>query len=162
MIKNSFLQILFVILIASCVSAPDYPVEPVIEFMGMSKNTMVQSTNNTDSVFVFISFTDGDGDLGYGVSDTMTNVFVIDSRSGFIQDRFKTPEIPPEGANNGISGTLRLLLYTTCCIFPGGIPACATPPQFPTNTFHYQIFIKDRAGNESNIINTSDIILFCD
>jgi hypothetical protein len=160
---NKFILYIAVIIgFVSCVSAPDYPDEPFIEFMGMDKTSMVQNTVNSDSVFVFISFTDGDGDLGYGVTDTMTNVFIRDSRSGFIQDRFKTPEVPPEGANNGISGTLRILLYTTCCIFPEGIPPCAAPDQFPTDTLHYEIFLKDRAGNESNIIRTSDIILFCD
>ena len=160
--KNIILQISIVLLIASCVSAPDYPDEPFIEFMGLSKTTMVQNTVNTDSVFVFLSFTDGDGDLGHGVTDTFTNVFITDSRSGFIQDRFKTPEIPPEGANNGISGTMRLLLYTTCCIFPDQIPPCSAPDQYPTDTLHFDIFLRDRAGNESNVVSTSDIILFCD
>jgi len=152
-----------VLIFASCVSAPDYPDEPFIEFMSMSKNTMIQNRHNSDSVFVFISFTDGDGDLGYGVSDTMKNVFVTDSRTGFLSDRFKTPEIPPEGANNGISGTLRILLYTTCCIFPDNIPPCEkNVPGYPTDTLYYEIYITDRAGHVSNIIRTDDIILYCD
>ena len=155
------LLLLVGVLMNACVSAPDYPIEPYIEFTGQSKNLMIQDRSNTDSVYINLSFTDGDGDIGIESDSIMTDIFVIDTRTGDIQDRFKTPAIPPEGTNNGVSGKIRLLIYTTCCSFPDGIPPCEAPEQYPFDTLSYQVYMVDRAGNVSNTIETDMIVLSC-
>ncbi len=153
--------ILMVFLLKSCIIAPDYPDEPVIEFKGVSKNMLDQDNLNTDSLFLYLSFTDGDGDLGHESSDTARNVFIIDKRTGNIQDRFKSPFIPEEGIGNGITGDIELLLFTTCCLFPDNIPPCSAPEEYPLDTIIYDVYITDRAGNKSNVVTTEPIILHC-
>jgi len=146
----------------ACINAPDYPDEPEIEYIGLSKSTLDQNSLNTDSLFVTFSFTDGDGDLGHEPADTSRNIFIKDLRTGNFQDKFKSPYIPEEGIGNGITGDIELLLFTTCCLFPdASIPPCSAPDQFPLDTVIYEIFIKDRAGNESNKIKTEPIIIRC-
>ncbi|GLR16285.1 hypothetical protein [Portibacter lacus] len=157
-----YIPYIFVLFIFhSCINAPDYPDEPVIEYVGISKTTLNQNSLNTDSLFVTFSFTDGDGDLGHNPEDTTRNIFIKDLRTGNFQDKFKSPYIPEEGIGNGITGEIQLLLYTTCCIFPNNIPPCSAPQEFPLDTVTYEITIMDRSGNLSNKIVTEPIIVRC-
>lgn len=144
----------------ACVIAPDYPLEPVLTYSGISKNTIVQGVSNTDSLYISVDFTDGDGDLGTE-DENIFNIFLIDKRTDNLQDKFITPYVPPAGASNGISGEMKILVYTTCCFFPDNIPPCENPPQYPTDTIEYELYILDRAGNESNHIITEPIIIYC-
>ena len=141
-----------------CIEGPDYPLEPVIELLGITNDTMVQNSLNTDSTIIVIGFTDGDGDIG---SDDQVNVFVKDLRDNFISDQYRIPMLPAEGAQKGISGELSITLYTTCCTYPNGAPPCEPSTQFPTNTLMYEIQIMDNAVNMSNAIQTPPIILKC-
>jgi len=123
---------------------------------------MIQNSLNTDSIFVKFSFKDGDGDIGLEPDVFERNIFIIDNRTGDTYDAFKAPVIPEQGASKGISGEVTLRLFTTCCLFPDNIPPCESPPQYPTDMLTLDIYIKDRAGNESNRITTTPITLFCD
>jgi len=149
-------------LIQSCVKSPNFSDIPEIEFVGLSAPTMVQNSLNTDSIFVQFSFTDGDGDIGLSTETFDQNIFIFDNRTGDRYDAFKAPVIPEQGASKGIRGEITVRLYTTCCLFPDNIPPCESPIQYPTDTLTLDIFIKDRAENESNRITTSPIILLCD
>ena len=149
------------IMISGCVTSPDYPDEPVIEFIAFSKMEMDQGSLNNDSLFMIISFTDGDGDLGSPPETAEKNLFVIDNRTGDTYNSFKTPIIPEEGVGNGVSGEIKALLFTTCCIFPDNIPPCESPDLYPENEITFDVYLRDQAGNESNRITTPAITLLC-
>lgn len=160
-----YLFVLVVIIIAACTNAPDFPIEPQIEYLGASKQSMTQNSLNTDSIFITISFTDGDGDIGGVSAESFNqNIFIKDNRTGENYDQFRIPEIPPQGASNGISGEITMRLYTTCCIFPeeAQAAACDAPIDFPTNELTLDIFMTDRAGNMSNVITTEPFTILCD
>lgn len=159
--KYTFLFIIFSLLLVACVKAPEFSDVPEISFVSLSKSNMTQSDLPTDSVFVTFSFTDGDGDLGDGPNGAF-NVFLTDTRTGFQENKFRIPEIPQAGTANGIEGEIRLLLFTTCCIFSDSRPPCTASTSEPTNELSYEIYIEDRAGNQSNIIETSLITLMCE
>ena len=54
---------LFLCLFGACVQAPQYPIEPEISFVSISKDTMIQGqTKNDDFLYLTLAFTDGDGD----------------------------------------------------------------------------------------------------
>lgn len=150
--------IFFAATISSCITKPDFPLEPVIEFISMDDNQMVQNSFNTDSIRVTFSFTDGDGDLG---DNDSLNIFIRDNRDQFIASKYRLPELPPEGAQRGIRGKITVTIYTTCCIFPDGTPPCEPSLVYPTDTLRYEIYIRDRAGNVSNVIETDPIIVLC-
>ncbi len=160
MFKYSLYITIISLIFASCVSSPDYSDIPEITFLSMSDNQMIQGIGE-DSLFLSFSFTDGDGDIGESANNNILNVTLIDNRTGEIYDRFKTPEIPQQGTGNGISGEVRLLVLTTCCIFPDGIPPCMSPVEYPTNELSFDIQLTDRAGNQSNVITTPSITLLC-
>ena len=150
------------LVVTSCVNPPNYPDEPVLTLEGLSKTTMSQGDFNDDSLFVFLSFTDGDGDIGRVGSDSTKDIVVRDNRTGLIQERFKIPMVPEDDSGNGIDGDIISRLYNTCCLFPRQFPPCSVLDMYPLDTITYDIFISDRAGNRSNIIQTPPVVLLCD
>ncbi|MCB0527150.1 MAG: hypothetical protein R2791_03560 [Saprospiraceae bacterium] len=144
-----------------CVQPPDYPDEPVIEFVSISKNIMQQTPLGPDSILISFNFTDGNGDLGSVSGEP--NIFIKDGRDGFDKPPYQIPYIPPQGAGNGISGVISIVVPNTCCIYvdDNGFPlACADVP-VPFDTLTYLISIRDQAGHESNQIETPPIGLIC-
>ena len=140
----------------SCLKAPEYPIEPVIEFMSLSKNVFKQSLLNEDSIVLAFTFTDGDGDLG---DNDSLNVILRDSRDDAVANSYRIPFIPEEGTANGIAGEIYVLVYSTCCYFPDGTLPCTPSTQYPRDTLTYLIQIRDRAGHWSNVIETDPIIV---
>lgn len=142
--------------IAACVQPPDYPVEPEIEFVRLSKSEVLQAI---DTFTITFAYTDGDGDIGLDPSAQENNVTITDSRSGF-EETFKVPEVPEQGAANGISGEISLLVNASCCL--NSSPICQPTANANPEEIIYTIQMKDKAGNQSNIITTSPINLICD
>jgi hypothetical protein len=152
---------LFVILsvfFAACVRPPDYPIEPRIEFLGLSKN-MVQQGLSKDTLFLSVSFTDGDGDIGFQNNDS--TLFVVDTRRNGtrINDVQGLPSVPEQGAGNGITGEIRMRIYGGCCT--NTLVPCSPPFKYAQDTVIYEIYIKDRAGHESNRVKTPPIYVLC-
>ena len=153
------LYLLLSVAFATCIRPPNYPVEPQIEFVGMTKTTMKQGFGSEDSVYFTLSFTDGDGDLGGVSGKDSLNVFITDKRNNKpVEQTFRIPFVPEAGAKNGISGEIRFLMYTTCCL---SLEPCIATPVRPTDTLVYELYIKDRAGHKSNVVQTKPIILQC-
>lgn len=150
--------------IASCTNPPDYPDEPVIEYLRMNKTIIAQGNQNAspDTLSITFSFTDGDGDLS-NETDSI-DVFLTDSRDGF-PTNFKLPTLPTQGVGSGISGEITVSIPNTpfqiCCTFPNGAPACLPNQQFRTDEFFFTIQLRDRAGNMSNEIETEMITVLC-
>ena len=154
--KNVFITLLLlgVIGFAMCIRPPDYPIIPRIGFLRMTKNTLKQGNALTDSLRLVLSFEDGDGDIG---SNDSVNVFLFDSRQpNGTPEIARMPLVPEQGAKNGISGEISLLIYTTCCL-----PGCNLPSKNAVDSLFFDVFIKDRAGNKSNVVRTPLIALRC-
>lgn len=151
---------LFLALLGACASPPDYPIVPAIEYVQLSKDTMIRGSFFNDTTFVTFSFTDGDGDVG---DQDSLQLFVVDSRNDFIND-FRIPFVPELGASNGIKGEISVRLFTSCCIFPPDLflDGCNDVySEMPYDELTYDIYIKDRAGNQSNIITTDPVFIRC-
>lgn len=161
MIRLAFFIVLGSIL--SCIRPPDYSDVPALEFRSVSKTAIKQGLVNVDSFVLVLFFTDGDGDFGSDATSNELNIFMKDNRTGEVFRDFKAPLVPTQGANNGISGTISVLISSTCCIYPpsSGIPPCSVDSSFPSNDLTLDIYIKDRAGNQSNTVTTSVIKLMC-
>ena len=149
------LGMLSMTLIYGCIEPPDYPVEPVIEFVEMTRSSVIAQTipedpnRALDTIYITFAFTDGDGDLGGGDS---SNVFLTDSRLGNAGESYFVDDIPEAGVTNGISGEMTVMIPEIFCF----------PNSAPRDTLIYTIQIVDRAGNLSNEIQTPPIELICD
>lgn len=155
----------FCLLLSSCVTAPNYSDTPELTFVSMSKNQMIQSELGTDSLWINLKFTDGDGNVGVPEGQFDQNVTIYDSRTDEVYARFSTPAIPQEGANNGVEADLTILLLNECCFYEptpqDTIPACSIVEAYPTNTMHFRITIRDQDGNISNEVQTDPLTLIC-
>lgn len=148
------------LLLASCADAPNYPITPVIEYLGVNKLQVLQEPLGPDTLEIYFSFTDGDGDLS--IEDSI-DIFLYDSRTPTLLSPYKIPTIPEEGTSNGIRGDITVRIKNVnrgiCCIanqFP-----CSTTTDNPVESFSYEIQIRDRAGNMSNRIQTEAIEVIC-
>lgn len=151
--------------LVSCSQPPDYPNEPVLQYIGVNKTSVLQGSRTTpnDTLAIRFSFTDGDGDLGN--SENTNNILLYDSRDSTLAP-YKIPPVPEQGSGNGISGEITILVPNRigsgniCCIFPD-LRVCQTDPRYKQDTFSYSIQMIDRAGHKSNIINTEQITILC-
>jgi hypothetical protein len=155
--KNIFFIAAVIALFSACTAAPDFSLVPEINFISMSRNTMKQSKFPTDSIRVVFGFKDGDGDIN--IKDT-ANVFIFDKRQNALQEQYVVPMIPKIGSNKGVSGEITVTIHTTCCLPPNGKP-CEKLSDFPKDSLVYQIYMKDKAGNKSNVIETKPIFIEC-
>ena len=172
----SLLCCLCVLSFSACVQPPDYPDEPVIDFVRFNQPSISQglSPEDLDSLEITFSFTDGDGDLGNNDDATdengrpLFNVMMTDSRTGNVIEQNRIPFIPVQGAGNGISGEITVTISNKtagfCCIYDDkdGSDPCTINTTFTRDTFFYSIQITDRTGNESNVVDTDPIIIRCD
>ena len=149
--------VLFSLLDFGCTKPPDYPDEPQIEFVSWSRTIVNQES---DSLWLNISFTDGDGDIGDLEDNNEPFVFFIDKRTnlGGFQD-VTLPLVPQQGAGNGISGDISVKVIGACCLNIS--TPCVPSSEMQFDTVVYEVYIKDQAGNESNTITTDPVLIRC-
>lgn len=116
---------------------------PVISLVSMTP-TMVKEY--TDSVIIIIKYSDEDGDIGIPDAD-QKSLWVQDSRLENPDEYFIAP-LAPIDTEVSIEGTFRLKLKNTFKL--------GTANQEITK---FKIWLFDRAGNQSNIIETSELTI---
>lgn len=160
---RSLLVFLFLLLgLNSCFKIKTYPPEPSVEYISF---VLVDSTDALNNQVLYgelhFSFVDGDGDLGF-VESTDTalesiskTIFITPFRKlngVFVQDtpiipmHYRMPYFETGGNNKTLLGEIIVkdLNYY---------------PPFSGDTIKYEFYIKDRAGNFSNIEETEEVII---
>jgi len=156
---------LFILFTFSCTKPPNYTDAPVIEFLSLSQPTIKQGMGVSldNAVWINIGYTDGDGDIGVDSTEGK-QLFIIDTHFNSPDTtEVSVPFVPEQGAGNGISGEISVATFETCCIYQiPGFENCGVYEGYPTDTLIYEIYLFDRAGNESNHIFTDPIIILCE
>ena len=137
---------LVVLLAAACKKDPDIDLkDPVPQVLGVTVSpTTVHAFQ--DSVVFLVEYRDGDGDLGEN-SPSAKNLFLVDNRIG-ITETYRIQELAPSGATIPITGTLRVIL-----------PNTGTTNGASSQSANFTVYLRDRAGNESNHFVTSSITI---
>lgn len=145
--------ILFIALIfvtAACKKAQKPFDKPAIVFAGISKD-MVIDRNIKDTVLINLRYTMAAAAVG---SSFETVVYLKDSRDQNLQPFSFPDEVGnnlPDGETN-ISGQITVQLFADRVF--------ALRPDRPNgDTLHYDIYLEDKDGNQSNIIVTPDIYI---
>ena len=153
-----FLLISLLAGLSSCIEDEQYPLVPRIEYSGFST---IRDVAGKDSIGkITISYTDGDGNLGYlNDADTIGphkyNFYLnfLEQVNGKLQPvqmpdpnitfNARFPYLAPEGRNKNIKGdiTMQLDLYLA-------------RQALLSDTIAFQIYIMDQALNKSNVIDT--------
>lgn len=119
-----------------------YEARPEITFVSISPGSV---NAYSDEVTIRIAYTDGDGDLGENVSG-VENAFITDTRSNLTYS-LRIRQLGPDNEELIIKGEIDLIIP--------GIGISGTSNE--TTTF--SVYIKDRAGNQSNVITSSAITI---
>lgn len=136
----------------SCTDEDTYPVTPEISFKSLEK---FQKVSQTDSIVLTFSFTDGDGDLGANIYDTLSRDIYVkfyELKNGvyvlfadpFGAFNYRMPYLEPRGNNKSLKGDVRINVDYNILQ--------------PNDTVKYELYIKDRAGHTSNTIQSTSII----
>lgn len=140
----------------SCYKTPDFPIEPTLEFDTINVSNPYQALTAGS---MFLKFTDGDGDLGLLSTDDVVNVnsIFIKTVKYNKEDTSNIPYIPKRGTSDAISGTIEIKLGGT---LSGLIDeADLLLLQKPLDTLVFDIYIRDRAGHNSNVVTTPPLVI---
>jgi hypothetical protein len=131
---------------------------PAINFVSFEPDS-VHSGSFEDTVKLSFGFTDGDGDLGNDPATGNYDVFLKDTRdtgTPFPVLRFFFPPIP-EGARDPVKGLEGKGIIAIQGIFI--TTRQDTLHMLHGDTLRYRMWVKDRAGNTSDTITTSQLIV---
>jgi hypothetical protein len=141
--RNVLFGLLLLVLASACKKEKVDLTDPVPTILSVTVNpsTVVEYE---DSIIFTVEYRDGDGDLGENDPDAH-NLFLTDNRINATEE-FRIRELAPSGAEIPITGTLRVVLRNT------GITNGSN-----SQTVDYTIYMRDRAGNESEHVVTDAI-----
>lgn len=140
----------------ACEDEGNYPNTPSISFISIISDTSTAENdqNPTDNIQITFSYRDGDGDLG---GDTLlfidgliinngidSSVIYRGAEAGFAPISFH------EVFNEGVSSTEGTIVFLDN-ITNSGFRSL--------DTVVFELYMQDRAGNESNMIRTDSIVL---
>jgi hypothetical protein len=147
--KKSILIFFIVLINFSCNKKSSQSTPPKITFNRLS-TAYFQSGYGNAKVSIFFNVLDIEGDVGFNEE----NIYLVDSRTPNDTQRYISPIIPTSG-----NTSLKALFETQ---IEGGflIARKDSPIHYETDTLFWTIAIKDKAGNRSNFITTSDLILY--
>lgn len=139
---------------------PIFPLEPAIEFVSVSPGTVFEF----GAFDVKIRYQDGDGDLGYTAPDSSTFDLVLrDQREGLPVERrigeeirvydgilrFQLPYLTPEARQPSIQGEITITVEGVILLDPFA----------ESEELVFDVQIYDRAGNGSNVVQTSPVTI---
>ena len=152
--KGFLLLIALLALFTACQKNDNLPSVPKIEFLGFSKESLVQ--NGQDSMLLRFAYQDLEGDLGYETGD---NIFIYDPRTGQRLASYQFPLDPNSPQTQ--EGELQLIVYSACCIYQDTVPNCGPHPSVFNEDFSYELQLIDQAGQASNRLLCPPIRLLC-
>jgi hypothetical protein len=116
---------------------------PVIRYQGVSTTDLIASDDNRNDLQIFVSFSDGDGDLGGG------EVRIVDERTLSFPEPITIVQPIPLLTDRtvAISGTLVVNVANVQVIAQDGERAT------------FQVTVADRAGRASNVVRTDPVVV---
>jgi len=157
-VNKLFLRPLFALLcvagLASCKDETPLSTTPSIAFVSLDPRT-VKAASSEDTVFLTFRFADGDADLGVGPdAGSEYDVFLIDNRDSTV-NQYLFPDIADELRDpaKGMTGTATIIIQAALLRPRDSLHTVLG------DTLKYEVYVKDRAGHESNRFTTPEIFL---
>jgi hypothetical protein len=150
--KQTFaLAVILVIACSSCKKSSNLSKIPSIAYIGISTDS-VNSGSSTQKIDLTFNFTDGDGDLGNDPKSGVYDIYTTDSRDDSAYNYFFPAQLPDViEPGKGIEGSCTITIDAAFLIL--------RPDHPKGDTLHFDVYIRDKAGNTSNHITTSNIYI---
>lgn len=127
---------------------------PYIDFISLTPNYVKQGIASKDTVFLQFSFKDGNANLGVTPGGQDRDIYIIDLRDSTLFAAQYFPAMPGDAKDPSIG------MEGTCTTW---FPVAYIPVRLTTHpnadTLQFEVYIKDRAGRESNHITTTPLYL---
>lgn len=130
--------------LAACGEEAADPAIPVISYISITPNPAIAYN---DQLVLRITYEDGNGDLGENTAG-VRNLFVKDSRND-ITYSYRINQLAPSGATIAIQGEIDINLNQ----------AILLSETTTKEEVVYEVYLTDRAGNESNLITTDTLLV---
>lgn len=142
--KNYFFALSAVafLLLSSCGKTEEISEVPELKFISITPQNAVKYQ---DAIRITFEYTDGDGDLGENTPD-VKNLFVTDNRNN-VTYQLRMSQLAPTGSDIIIKGNYVLQLA----------PQDFVDDNNTSENITYSIYVVDRAGHQSNTIQTAQI-----
>ena len=136
--------------LVACKKENKLPKVPHISSLSVGPTTVKQCSNK-DSIAITFRIQDGDADLGVEQAPGSNDIYMTSSNPAMPDFNGYLPDIPEEmkDPDKGFEGTATVIVSAAFLPIEDSLRNA--------DTFHYEIYIKDRAGNESNRLITPDI-----
>lgn len=131
------------VILAACGKQEPISEVPHIEFISVIPT---QAQAFEDNIIFTIFYQDGDGDLGENNPD-IKNLYLKDNRNDIVYE-YRVEQLAPDDANISIQGELNIELSGTGITDESNEQAAT-----------FDIYLIDRAGNQSNTITSSSITI---
>lgn len=152
----TFLSVLaFIICLNSCKKQEEYPLEPILSYdtIRVLKYSNPIAGQITDSVIIDIDFTDGDGNLGVAVNanpndSTNYNFFytpyqLVKGKWKKVYDLYtKIPNLNSSGKATPLKGKISADITDAFYLYR------------KRDTMRVDVYVKDNAGNKSNVVSS--------
>ncbi len=163
--RRIFFIVVIVLFAISCKKPDEFPDTPVVTYKDIYSTRNAQGYDQ--KMIVLLNFTDGDGDVGYKAVGENGSIYDDPSSeyyNNYVAKLFKysngawaeyptivplggrLPYLTPIGKNKALKGEI------SCEV---DVPLHAVE-----DTFRLDIFIYDRALHKSNVVTTSEIVLY--
>jgi hypothetical protein len=155
------------LLYSSCVKKENYPNYPIITY-----NSYIPfcSGSITDSAYIRVNFTDGNGEIGYPAGDAsapsdffiMPMLYVNKTKSfqpitgingDTINFSYQIPDITPTGSDKELNGIIQINLETAISTIVG-IADSFGSGLVNVNEIQFQVWMYDRNNIKSNVLIT--------
>ncbi len=153
---RAFYCLLFVALALFGACRKEEAVNPVPLIKATSFGPLqVRGGNGEDNVLLRFKFYDGDADLGVDPASGDFDIYLTDSRDSSVQGYF-IEEIPQgiRDLNIPLDGEATVVLSAALIL-----PRSDSLHQATGDTLRYSYYLRDRAGNKSEVLTTPDLIL---
>ena len=137
--------VLTIALLPACKETEPIPVNPV-PFISIDSLSRSEVKEFTDSLVIYVRYEDGDGDLGE-INPDINSLEVQDQRFQKADTYFVPPQAPTDKTLR-IQGRLTIRLRNLFLLGTGNAETTA-----------FRIRLRDRAGNWSNSITTTNIAI---
>lgn len=148
---NKIVYIALTILVfTSCKKQKDNEPSPVVSDTPEITSLSLSSTsiNQFNDLVFNINYIDGNGDLGTDDAD-VNSIFITDKRDNTIVHKFHLQPLAPSGQSVAIQGTLKVTLQNVILLSQAN----------NSETAQFDVKIIDRAGNNSNIVTTQNVLI---
>lgn len=160
---------ILVLLYSSCVKKANYPDIPAITY-----NSFIPfcSGSTTDSAYIRINFTDGNGDIGYPAQQegvphdffivpllyvyaTKTFEPITQQNGDSLKFAYNIPDITPSGSDKELNGIIQINMEGFLQEYISDDVALSNLANL--HELQFMIWIYDRAGNKSNVLITPTV-----